>query len=42
MFFTNRIFIFIETLYDSVTRQAENDPDADPHIFGILDIGLSL
>ena len=40
--FTNRIFIFIETMYNSVIRQAENDLDAGLPFFGIRDIGLSL
>ena len=40
--FTNRIFIFIENMYDSVIRQAENDLDAGLHVFGIRDIGVSL
>ena len=41
-YFTNRIFIFIKNMYDSVIRQAENDLDAGLHVFGIRDIGLSL
>ena len=30
---TNRIFIFIKNIYDSVICQAENDLDAGLHIF---------
>ena len=31
--FTNRIFIFIENMSDSVIRQAGNDQDAGLHFF---------
>ena len=32
-YFTNRIFIFIKIMYNSVIRQAENDFDVGLHYF---------
>ena len=40
LFLKNRNFIFVESMYDSVIRQAENDLDACLHFPGIRDIGL--
>ena len=37
-FFTHRIFIFIEHMYDSVICHAENDLDAGLHV---LEYGIS-
>ena len=41
-FLTSRIFIFIDNMYDSGIREAENDLDEGLHMFGIRNIGLSL